>query len=71
MVDSEFSSQDHIKKTDIRLGIKILALPFIESGIDDIDLDIEVSDMMFGRLVPFASKFDISARSDSRWYFYV
>jgi len=47
----------------------MFALPFIESGVDDIDLDIEVAGMMSGRFVSFACEFDICARPDACGYF--
>jgi len=47
----------------------MFAFPFVESGVDDIDLDIEVTGMMSGRLVSFACKFDICTRPDGCGYF--
>lgn len=71
MVDSDLSSQYHVVDADIGLGIEIVSLPFIESGIDDIDLDIQIAHMVSGRLIPFVGEFDIRACSDGCRYFYV
>jgi len=46
MIDGELSSQDHIKDTDVGFDIEVVAFPFVQPRIDNIDLDVEISDMM-------------------------
>lgn len=64
MIDCDLAAENHIIQADGRLGVEMLALPLVEPGWRDVDLDIEITDMMVGGFIPLARELDVCARLD-------